>query len=342
MSLHEIYDTKNRQISGNTVADGSGDELRVVVDASGFIVVTQQPLSYLVDSVKVRGSYSNANVEQFGFQSRVSVDSAINPLSPGRAYAHTLSFVYGYRPAIGSGVRILSDDNNALIVNQRVGGVEQYGYSQQPAFVNTNQQVVTQKSAVGVEQFGLGAIGGMVNVDQQKATLYEQNGFIIASNLDSTDGVASMNAGIVRGLTVLSRLTGFNGVTWDRLRSSVQKELKADLSGGSILSGSRTVAAAGTAVPLFGDSRPCKKIWIQASNDNTGDVYVGDAGIDNTVGIHLETHQANKSHNILEIEIDNAQKIWVDAENNGDGVTFNYVTWNSKFRVLLLYHKSID
>lgn len=127
-------------------------------------------------------------------------------------------------------------------------------------------------------------------------------------------------------LFVSPKIGGVGQFGYHSLVTVVNGEAKVSLAGGAIGDGSKSVTTAGTAEPLVGASVPCKKVWIQADGNNTGDIFIGGSTVDNTRGIHLEIHQANKAHNILEIEIDDLQKIFVDAENNGEGVTFTYVT----------------
>ena len=50
----------------------------------------------------------------------------------------------------------------------------------------------------------------------------------------------------------------------------------------SIISGTITVAAAGTAVRFTTVPTPLRSIEIYAIAGNTGDVYVGDSSVDNT------------------------------------------------------------
>lgn len=206
-----LYNLNHRQISGNTVADGSGNELRVVVDASGFIKVTQVPLSYLTDSVKVRGLYSNANVEQFGYSQQpafvntnqqvvtlrntAGVDvnfqnwngDGINALVSGMVGLNLISAFNG-----GAIDRLRNETGHSsgkgLQVFPSIGGVAQYGYTQQPSFVNTNQQVVTLKSSGGTEP----------NIQNWNSDGY--------------------NA-LISGLVGLNLIAAFNGGSIDRLRN---------------------------------------------------------------------------------------------------------------------------
>lgn len=93
---------------------------------------------------------------------------------------------------------------------------------------------------------------------------------------------------------------------------------------GGMVSGRKTVAAAGTAEPLVASSTPCEKVDIQAELDNTGAIVVGGSGViaaaDTRKGVALN------AGNSYCIEIDDVAKIYIDATVNGEGATFNYFT----------------
>lgn len=89
----------------------------------------------------------------------------------------------------------------------------------------------------------------------------------------------------------------------------------------SIGDGRKTVTTAGTAEALAG-STACKKVVIMAMIANTGNIVVGGSSVvaaeATRQGISL---MAGAS---VQIEIDNLNKIYLDSEVNGEGVTFIY------------------
>lgn len=100
----------------------------------------------------------------------------------------------------------------------------------------------------------------------------------------------------------------------------------AGSSGGSVLlagygepiPGFKNVASAGTAEALVVSPTPSKLLIISAKKTNTGDIYVANSAIDNTVGIPLGPSDTYEMH------IDDVQKVFIDSDNDGDGVTFNH------------------
>ena len=90
----------------------------------------------------------------------------------------------------------------------------------------------------------------------------------------------------------------------------------------AIFSGRKVVASAGTREKLATDTY-CKKVTITALVENTGVIVVGGSGVIalqiNREGIPL--YPANS----VEIATSNLNKIYLDSEVNGEGVTFNYV-----------------
>ena len=91
----------------------------------------------------------------------------------------------------------------------------------------------------------------------------------------------------------------------------------------SITSGRKTVATAGSAVTLVVASTPC--LWVEVCADlgNTNPVVVGGSGVvaanDAQAGIVLLPGNPP-----IRMDIDNVQKLYVDAQTNGDSICFNY------------------
>jgi len=88
----------------------------------------------------------------------------------------------------------------------------------------------------------------------------------------------------------------------------------------SITGGTRTVTTAGTAVQLTSASTPCKSVIIQGDVDNTGTIYVGGSDVDSTT----QNGYALDSSAPIAIEIDNLNKIYIDATSSGEKVGFIY------------------
>ena len=90
----------------------------------------------------------------------------------------------------------------------------------------------------------------------------------------------------------------------------------------------KNVTAAGTAEPLNATSFAVTSLVIRARPDNTGNVYVGGEDVDNTkvpwepgdfIGYDLDYANFGLDLN----------KIYVDADNNGDGVYLYFVEPNA-------------
>ncbi len=91
-----------------------------------------------------------------------------------------------------------------------------------------------------------------------------------------------------------------------------------DTAPSSLASGSKTVAAAGTAEALA-TATTCVQVAIQALASNTGNVYVGGSSVAAGAGIALAATQS------VVIPIDNLSKVYLDVDNNGEGVSYFYV-----------------
>lgn len=93
---------------------------------------------------------------------------------------------------------------------------------------------------------------------------------------------------------------------------------------GRIIKNGRTiVTTAGTRVQLSTVSVPCKKVEICAETDNTGIIVVGGS----TVIATIATRQGiplNAGNTFTVTDVDNLNRIWLDAAISGDGVTYAY------------------
>lgn len=88
----------------------------------------------------------------------------------------------------------------------------------------------------------------------------------------------------------------------------------------TVYEGVVTVATAGKSVPLSTD-RKCQKVTITAKRGNTGYVYVGSNKVSSTsYGYELAARES------IIIEISNLNLIYIDAQNNGEGVYFSAIS----------------
>lgn len=87
-----------------------------------------------------------------------------------------------------------------------------------------------------------------------------------------------------------------------------------------IVAGAKTVTTAGTAEQLVASETACKKIIMTAEDDNTGKIYYGGSSVSSSLGDYLFAAQK------IEIEIDDVSKVYIDSDQDGDGVKFSYFT----------------
>ena len=88
----------------------------------------------------------------------------------------------------------------------------------------------------------------------------------------------------------------------------------------AIYDGTQTVTTAGTRVQLIATTTGCRLVNIYALSTNTGNVYVGGATIASGRGMILEQARSTDW-----FPIDDLSKVYIDADNNGDGVAYAYV-----------------
>ena len=86
-----------------------------------------------------------------------------------------------------------------------------------------------------------------------------------------------------------------------------------------LYNGQKTVAAAGTAETLSGNTS-IKSVCIKALPTNTNYVYVGNSSVTSSDGYMLPSGEA------ISMDIDNLNKIYLDVVTNGEGVSFLAVT----------------
>jgi len=86
----------------------------------------------------------------------------------------------------------------------------------------------------------------------------------------------------------------------------------------------KTITTAGTAVRIAASSTPCRKVWLQADLGNTNPVVIGDSTVvaanGSIKGIILIPGSAP-----VVIDMDDLNKLWVDAQTSGDEVCGAYL-----------------
>ena len=93
-----------------------------------------------------------------------------------------------------------------------------------------------------------------------------------------------------------------------------------------ITAGRKEVTTAGTRVQLVATPTPCKKLLVQALQDNTNAVTIGDVTVVGAaatqIGIALKP--AAGFSDWIEVPVNDVQKVYVDAITSGEGVGFIY------------------
>ena len=97
-------------------------------------------------------------------------------------------------------------------------------------------------------------------------------------------------------------------------------ESVAQAAPSGIVAGAKTVTTAGTAVQLAASATACKRIIMTAEDDNTGKIYYGGSSVSSSLGDYLFAAQK------VTIEIDDVSKVYIDADQDTDGVKFTYFT----------------
>jgi len=108
---------------------------------------------------------------------------------------------------------------------------------------------------------------------------------------------------------------------FDTAQQALKTTDSSGSSGGSlpdtIYNGHVTVTTAGSAVSISSSSITLKKgITIKANTNNTGNIFVGNSSVDNTNGIEIEPGES------IDISIDDLNKVYIDANNNNDGISY--------------------
>ncbi|TEU00356.1 MAG: hypothetical protein E3J29_01935 [Dehalococcoidia bacterium] len=86
----------------------------------------------------------------------------------------------------------------------------------------------------------------------------------------------------------------------------------------TIANGQKTVTNHGTAEQL--PSAACVAATIKALPGNSGNIYLGDSGVDSSNGHVLAPGDA------FNVAIDNLNRFYIDADNDGEGVSYLVVS----------------
>jgi hypothetical protein len=87
----------------------------------------------------------------------------------------------------------------------------------------------------------------------------------------------------------------------------------------SLGSGQKTISVAGTAEAIVGSSTECVSVTIKALAGNTGNVYVGKSTVNSSNGLVLAAGDS------VSFDIDNLNRVYIDVDTNGEGISFLYV-----------------
>jgi len=102
--------------------------------------------------------------------------------------------------------------------------------------------------------------------------------------------------------------------TTDRLK--VNTTITGDITiADTLYNGHKTVSAAGTAEALA-SSTSIKSVTVKALRTNTGTIYVGDSSVSSSNGFEIDPGES------VDIEIDDLATVYIDADTNGDGVSY--------------------
>jgi len=76
------------------------------------------------------------------------------------------------------------------------------------------------------------------------------------------------------------------------------------------------VSTAGTRVQLTSTSTTIQRVTIKANEDNVGNIFVGNSNVDSSNGIVISAGES------VDIMIDNLNKVYIDSETDGDGISY--------------------
>lgn len=114
---------------------------------------------------------------------------------------------------------------------------------------------------------------------------------------------------------------GYNGATWDRLRSDTTNGLDVDVTRVAVpsagpYSGQKNVTSAGTEVALASTQALTQGVWVKAKHANTNMIYVGINGVTSSTGYVLDAGES------VFVAINDLATVFIDSDTNGEGVSF--------------------
>lgn len=138
---------------------------------------------------------------------------------------------------------------------------------------------------------------------------------VLASVLPTGAATAGKQDTMITALQLIDDLRGaLADVAGDELRVNVITPFTPS----SVGNGQRDVASAGTRVQL--SAQACKAVSIAAKPDNSDNIYVGDSSVDDTNGRILAPGDS------VDLAIDNLNRLYIDADTNGDGISYLWVS----------------
>lgn len=93
---------------------------------------------------------------------------------------------------------------------------------------------------------------------------------------------------------------------------------------GKIVSGTVTIATAGTAQQVTATSTPIPGVWVAADLGNTNPVVVGDSSVVAANG-SMQGIVLTPGNNSVFIAINDLSLLYVDSQTNGDELTYAYL-----------------
>jgi hypothetical protein len=91
-----------------------------------------------------------------------------------------------------------------------------------------------------------------------------------------------------------------------------------------LVSGRKTVSAAGTPEPLASESTPCQYVIMTKLAGQSGDVVFGGDDVVATLATRKGTPLPDNMP--IGIPIDDLAKVYIDVTVNGEGLSFSYLT----------------
>ncbi len=98
--------------------------------------------------------------------------------------------------------------------------------------------------------------------------------------------------------------------------AKMQTDVKTITLPTTVVNGQKTVAATGTAEALAGATTLLSVVSIKALISNTGNIFVGNSGVDSTNGYVLAQGES------VVLSVADLATVFIDSAVNGDGVSF--------------------